>query len=357
MGDSDDDFADLTSWCDAMTSPATAPSSSIAPVQVPCWWPLVPVSVDEYNEGNSEFSVPEASDPKPDELVQSSVGGEASFVADQAETTDHQVGHEGMNSQETQTFSKGEIYELYQPHVVKPLKNIRNARGHQVRPLLLGSTCSGLCPESRFGQLLDLDIHHAFTNDIKASAYRFAQQNGPFAPHHYADMVELADNMHVEGNKVMFKAKCVHHEQVCEQVFDQGELDCITCGSSCKAFSMARHGRLSEGSKTHKDEPMIAKWCEMLARSEPKTGLLENVAGFMLPESSSDPASPLKRLVQYLGEIAPQYTVVPVILQGSTFMVFSRRRVYVCAIHESVGGPIAAAKMKWMLTEPPCVSL
>ena len=347
MEDIEQDYGDMTSWCDAMTSSTTDTDHLLAPMS----------ETQRVAAANGASSaVLHVGDKSGTEVVDAEAGAQeeaqVELVIDNQEglpaiiETEHAV-DEVVGGESTAGLRNGAIYDLYQPHIVNPLKDIRDARGQQERPLIIASCCSGMAPESRFGQLLDLDLKHIWTNDIKASSYRWIQSNGPDAPHHWADMCEMADKMEIKDEHIIIKAKCVHHGTTCEQVVEKGEMDCLSCGASCKPFSLPRHGRLTLGSKAHKDEKLIAKWAELLGASESKTGLLENVAGFMLPESASDPASPLKRLIEYMSEVAPEYSIVSIILQGSTYMVFSRRRIYVCAIHKSVGGAAAAAKLKY----------
>ena len=96
---------------------------------------------------------------------------------------------------------------------------------------------------------------------------------------------------------------------------------------------------------------MLGDFLRFLVIVRPRTAVLENVHGFVLPESRDDPESPLKRLLSAAAELIPTYTVVPFLMPGNTFMHFIRRRVFVAFIDEGVGGSLAMDRMKRFVTE------
>ncbi len=107
-----------------------------------------------------------------------------------------------------------------------------------------------------------------------------------------------------------------------------------------------------DGTKAHRDSDLLEAYVELVAAILPRVGVLENAAGFILPESRTDPESPLKRFAALMKLKAPSFSMFALLLQGSAFMCFSRRRIFVVAIEELAGGEMSAVLVKRMVAEP-----
>ena len=73
-----------------------------------------------------------------------------------------------------------------------------------------------------------------------------------------------------------------------------------------------------------------------MLRVRPDLGLFEQVFGFSLAESKYEKESPLVSFLQLTSELLSDYTPVVLLVSGSTFMCFERRRIYVVFIHNRV---------------------
>ena len=80
--------------------------------------------------------------------------------------------------------------------------------------------------------------------------------------------------------------------------------------------------------------------------------IFENVWGITQCESKTDKTTPLKKLQTSIQDQLPDYTVMIFAMCCSTWLVMSRRRVYMILIHKSAG-PDATARIKTMVQDNP----
>ena len=58
-------------------------------------------------------------------------------------------------------------------------------------------------------------------------------------------------------------------------------LDHLIMGVTCKPFSLARTGRVSKGSQTHKDADLMTRALDAIVKLEPLHAYVENVQGWL----------------------------------------------------------------------------
>ena len=256
--------------------------------------------------------------------------------------------------------------DLYASDITEPLKKIREIRGPLLEELTMASGCTGTGPESLLPAITALDVRHEFTCDLKSSAWLFIKNNCDIGDkcHHYLDLnALLADARCVDasGNEVdpssplkvgtHISGRCARHEMdVCGHFIAKTALDGCFAGISCKPYSLARTGRRS-GTKAHADATLLETFVLIMGMLEPVYAMLENVWGFCLPESKLSKQSPLMRLMLFAERYAPQFLPVVVIMQGTTFMHFTRRRVYVTFFNIERGGREAARNFTLFVVE------
>ena len=179
------------------------------------------------------------------------------------------------------------------------------------------------------------------------------EANGPHEIQaHFVDMREVAENLTIssDSNKpwiktVTLKGFCALHGREHAMNTVVGTVDCIISGLSCKPFSCARSKRFSQGSNAHKDADLYQAFLQILRALKPKIALVENVYGLLLPESKQVKQTPLETFLAEVAASCEGYHPVVFLMHGSTFMILTRRRVYILLIHESAGGARACQSL------------
>ena len=247
--------------------------------------------------------------------------------------------------------SVADIESLYRDDIVQTLEPIRKLRGQVQSEHLCFSVCSGAAPDGRLGALSGIPLRSIFTNDNKASCYRWVEANGPHG-HHFIDLREIAANLKTTDKEWSFEATCTSHEmEHCTVSMPKGVVDSIITGTSCKPFSLARTGRML-GTHQHDDSDLMLAFCKLVQGVQPAFAILENVAGFMLPESKSVSQSPMQKLLEIMAQMNPNYSPVVFMMTGSLFQVFTRNRVYLVFFRDSAGGSDAAKMCTRLVQEP-----
>ena len=280
--------------------------------------------------------------------------GEAS-VAAHVITTGSDAGESSVAAQEVS--GTRDVYDVHASRTQKPLESILAWRGRQQRPFRNASICTGAAPEPRYERVVGVASESYFTCDNKASAYNFVKMNGPGSRrHHFVDLRELARDLTVNADgTVTLRGRCADHNmEVCVLVLTPGEIGNLKAGVSCKPFSIGRGGRV-EGTKTHNDSDLSQCFIIIMKAVQPKSGILENVYGFALPESKSDKKPPLLRSMEHAEDVIPLYSLLVLVLAGSTWVCMSRRRLYVVFVHANNGGRVACNRSKCFLQDlVPC---
>ena len=210
--------------------------------------------------------------------------------------------------------------QLWIPHVTRPLAHIRESKGALRRKATVASLCTGLGPESRLPHALGVPMDFAFTSDCKESAYQWILRNGPDSECHFVDLRHLMDS----GTGICAK----HGFQRCSITRWKKKLDLLIAGISCRPYSNARAERKS-GTAQHQDAYLFDAFVKIMVILEPGAALFENVFGISLPESRSDPVSPLQRMLDRIKTDLPMYSVTYFVTNGSLFLVWSRRRIWI----------------------------
>jgi hypothetical protein len=82
-----------------------------------------------------------------------------------------------------------------------------------------------------------------------------------------------------------------------------------------------------------------------IARLDADDGWLENVFGLAVRESKDDGVAPLVRLVNRAHELLPRYSVLVIFVDGQSFNILARRRIYIHVLHERRGGATTQARI------------
>ena len=241
---------------------------------------------------------------------------------------------------------------LFKSNLLDPLEQVRRFRGPVLHAHCMASVCTGAGPESQIDNVLEVQTRHFFTCDIKATAFRWIEANGPASEHHFVDVREMACSIEqLLNGKIRIQARCARHGmQICTVDITPGELHMLTAGISCKPFSNARTGRRS-GTTAHRDEDLFQHCIRLVKALQPGILLLENVHGIIFPESKLNKSSPLNRFLKAFKDENPLYHVIVFVVTGKLWLVQSRKRVYVAFFHERVGGSHAAFLAKRFMTD------
>ena len=185
---------------------------------------------------------------------------------------------------------------------------------------------------------------YEFTCDNKLSSFNFIKANFPKVKHHFLDLREISNS---EQGQCAFHDRCVPIPGIAPAF----NLDILVAGVSCKPYTRARTGRM-EGTCSHSDADLSTHWVSLVRRLKPKACIFENVWGITQCESKSDRTTPLKRLRKEIQAQLPDYNDVIFAMCGSTWMVMSRRRVYMILVHNTAG-PDAIPRIKKMVKDNP----
>ena len=231
-------------------------------------------------------------------------------------------------------------YGLWSDALKTALASVRESRGPQVRPVVCGSLYTGMAGERKVLSCLDLHARFPFGVEMKEAAVRFLSLNehdGSF------DFVFKDVREFIEKNGV---GKCHGQCEECDGKRAIGEvLDLLIAGPPCPPFSLARAGRIKEGTQTHADADGFLQFFKALWQFEPSIAVAENVAG-MLAYCKALRCVPLtwyRERAKEMG-VLNLYAVRVVILNSNAWLPHKRSRIYCLFIHTRVGGEAAARR-------------
>ena len=237
----------------------------------------------------------------------------------------------------------GDIHALWWAPIKESLEPFMALRGKQVREVLLTSQCTGLCSEPQIYNIAGLQHQILWTADPKIESFRFIQDNLKCKTGcHFRDIVELGDTG--EG-------WCMVHGKRCKAPTPHQlgrKVTSMSSGLSCCGFSTAFQKRLSEGGFVHPESHLFHAFIDMLIRDDADSGFIENVFG-MLVKSKKDAIAPIVLIIAESNRRAPQYSVRVFFLDSETYLVLSRKRVFIHVFHQRVGGRDAHRRMARML--------
>ena len=218
----------------------------------------------------------------------------------------------------------------------------RQKRGKFKRKVRGASICSGMAPEEEGFEMHDIPYENLFCCDNKAAAIQFLLLNRTMGCL-FSDLRTLIDQA---------GAFCATHN-LCfcsaAQFMVKLFIDILVAGISCRPYSMARGAR--GDFQEHPDYWMSEAWIACLLNFEPRIGILENVAGFVVATRRTAngirvQATPLKAFMRRLEEtgVLKLYAVKIFIYSGEAFMRQVRHRVYILFVHIRTGGLRAASR-------------
>ena len=234
-------------------------------------------------------------------------------------------------------------YAQWKGHVVVPLERFRATLGRVRRNAIIGSFATGCAPECTLPEVMDIPCDFHWKVDNKPSAWRFCQKQGFTTGHFFVDASDFTANC---GRGV-----CANHGLINCSALTGQQLDFVLAGISCKAYSTARTGR-REGTLTHPEAMLLHEFVRVLTLFRPKKACLENVLGFLFPDSKGSDTTPLLRFIQLLQEHLPEYVVTCYITNAKAFLCLERRRCWIVATSREAGGLQSAQLQTRLIQEP-----
>ena len=329
---------DLGQWCESLLAAPTASAHSES--DTPRANPDAVLPVQSLTSGEEEF----VSDAAPAEVIHIDGRDEVIEVDDgDPGCTPSDWGRAVPSSMyaRPRVFSLWQCrYVAWQPHLIMPLAAFRDSLGPQTKAAIMASLASGAQPEHLFQTVTNIMSKVLFTCDPKQAAFQFARSQGFTSDHHFVDGRPLAE--HGAG-------PCANHAFRHCSVLTSHNLDMLVAGISCKPYSMARTGRFELGAAMHEEAFLMDTFFAILIRHQFKKGILENVFGFLLPESKLVKVSPYQRLLERARTETPNYHVTCYITDAKLFLVFHRRRVWIVFTRLDCGGEASAALQTRMI--------
>ena len=223
-----------------------------------------------------------------------------------------------------------DLGKLWLPLIAGPLQPGRESRGHQRDTWNIASICTGVSPEDRVGGLFQTNHRLVFTNDPKGWAIKWIETNNFKQPDvHFVDLKDVA------AGKPAFTAT---GDQIRLQEFIRGlMIHVLLAGISCRPSSFARTKR-AQDIWSHPDTWMLAAFLDSLLLTDAEAGVVENVDGFLKTDQKTG-ISPVFRLAQLAEEkgILTRWAMLVVVLDGKTFLVWDRHRVWILFLKISSG--------------------
>ncbi len=294
-----------------------------------------------------ESSAPPASEEPPTAVEEAPTAVEPDHVVQIAESS-------GVVPQESESFSrrvaiwdfpmddhiKGTKYANWVPAMKSRFDRVKLPRGRQLRNARVASICTGSSPEDRLCWLFDVLHELKFVCDNKEAAYQWVMSNNKVIPEvYYPDLKKLCESL--TGADLLSDLSEIPLSGLVRT------LDLFFAGISCKGFSIARTGR-GKSWLNHADVWMAEAFIRLLMVLLPRFACVENVLGFLRPDSDGN-GSPILRFLQRCVELrVPEFFVIVVyLLPGDLFLKFSRRRVFICFyLKEDRGEEIASTCIK-----------
>ena len=132
-----------------------------------------------------------------------------------------------------------------------------------------------------------LRVLTVFTCDSKPAAWRWVESKGPHEIQDLlVDMRKVAANLQLCPDRhkpdvvfVKLEGFCALHGKKHTLWLENGAVDCIVSGLSCKPFSCARSKSFSAGTEVHQDADLHKARLAIVKAVEPKFAIVENVNG------------------------------------------------------------------------------
>ena len=222
------------------------------------------------------------------------------------------------------------VYKAWLPHIERPIAPVKELRGKVLQPVVCATLFGGLSSERQVYKLHGLPTHWAFSCDKKHNCVAWSELNFTRADVHYMDALDFLESD--SGRDLFSGGELKDLKQFC------GLVDILFVSTSCKPYSSARTGRKSGGSQAHEDTNLIKAFFRAAKLVKPGAMIFEQVFGFSLSESTSDPRSPLQQFLEQCDEELPDYERTVFVIDGDLFLVFIRHRIYIIFIRKDYGG-------------------
>ena len=214
-------------------------------------------------------------------------------------------------------------------------------RGPQVAPLLVAAHCAGALSEAKIYTEFGVSVEFPWISDPLSESYWFVQSNfGHLVRHHFRCMKQMEHT----GSSL-----CMIHGARCgvdiSEMYPGRNLNCLGAGTPCLGYSTQNQYRSHGSAENHAQSGLYKEWISSIKRHQPDSAWHENVFGSLLRQSKQQPKSPLQLCLEIVEQELPQYHAVVLFLDGSTFLWFSRRRVFIHLFHRRAGGRGASKRM------------
>ncbi len=222
------------------------------------------------------------------------------------------------------------LYRNWVPLIAQPVEAGRKARGKQVEGWNIASICTGVSPEDKMAGLFGCNHRLVFTNDTKGWSIKWIKQNNFRQPDQH--IIDL-NHLRTGGYAYNWDGEAVDLKEILKDIV----IDLLVAGISCKANSLARSGRTKD-IWSHPDTWMIPAFLDVLLLTDTEAAWLENVGGFLRTDERSG-ISPLLCLLQLAHDkkVLERWSVTLFNMDGSTFLVWDRQRVWLLFLKRSAG--------------------
>ncbi len=233
------------------------------------------------------------------------------------------------------------VYQEWVPDIEEPMKPVKELRGEFLEPLVCATLFGGLSSERQVLKLHSVPSTWAFSCDIKPASVAWAELNYSRPGVHYMDALDFLAS---DSGRDLFSG------QELKDLKDFfGTIDILFVSTSCKPYSSARTGRKTKGSRMHDDTKLIKAFFKAAKLVRPGVIVFEQVYGFALSESVSDPQSPLLQFLADCDTELPDYARTIFVVDGDLFLVFVRHRIYIVFIHHNYGGTESLELLKMIV--------
>ena len=319
---------DISTWCDAMLSAgdlesaphvASVAASASADVPVAGSPPslVVPLSDTLTSVVTPKVPSPAGRDVLPESLMPESC----------------------MPSMETSKPWTGDaVYEQWCPLIDESLEPLRELRGEFQRNLNCASLYGGCSSEKQVYKLFSVPASWLFSCDKKPASVGFNELNHPRSDVHFIDALEFLESD--EGRDLYDGYALKSLKQWLNTI------DVLFVSTSCQPFSTARPKRRSEGTASHDDVKLIDSFFRVVKETSPAAIVFEQVFGFCLSESKTDPRSPLQEFLDRCDTECPEFERTVFVADGDTHLVVVRHRLFIIFVRRNAGGRDSLVALK-----------
>ena len=331
------DLSGMAAWCDELLSsqgPDTVGErvcqSSPSPMAA------APESVDSLDGGTGEFLA--------EPMCDMHFGSLDGPLSEGKEPTTH-LDEDTMLAQEpvaeegcrTYPWQQDAIYASYCSYIHEGTEPLRKLRGSFQRLPRCASLFGGLNSDRKILGLHGIPTTWLFTCDKKEASIAFSEKNFSRAESHFVDALDFLeigpDGRQGRGRDLYAKGMARKQLRSWKHL-----VDVLYVSTSCAPYSVTRTGRRTIGTQGHEDTNLLDTVFVALEEVEPKSVVFEQVYGFCLRESPSQPRSPLQSFLNRLEAKHSQYKAITFLADGKQMLVLLRHRVFVVMIHEDAGG-------------------